>query len=171
MRGAPMSKIAGAFDVFLRVLLSVALFVTFTPIVNEKSYAAETPADVRAEEGNGLDDASQAQSSVIDIEDNSLSSSKDALANTSSTAADDDADLTLSIGSGEGGTASSEPWNASNGADAALAENEESADVASRAQSVYGYGILNSNGYIYPCDSEGAPLNPINSADPRRNAI
>ena len=53
-----MNKIAGAFDTFLRVVLAVALVVTFTPVSRDAAYADgvdELQLGAAGSKGEGLD--------------------------------------------------------------------------------------------------------------------
>lgn len=159
-RGAPMNKIAGAFDAFLRVVLAVALVVTFTPISRDAAYADgvdETQSGIAASKDEGAQAPLGEQVTPT-------------LPHSSESAANDESALSESASLSDG--ASSGERVVSGGTESEL----ESAADASQAPAPPGQGLVSwaklmPNGYIYECNSEGELLETIDEEKPSRNSV
>lgn len=160
-------KSVGICNALLRVLLSVALVVSFTPI---PGYAAEdvavaggSPSASVGEQGSALSEGSgEAASTGGGASDvGGASSGSDA-----SSPAGEDADA-ASPADGETG-----PKEAGEAADAADDPAERAADDEPAQQGVlYAFGKFMASGYVYACDEQGDLTKPIDEDDPERNAI
>ena len=158
-RGAPMNKIAGAFDVFLRVVLSVALVATFTPVPRDAAYA--DGADELQLGATGSNDQG-AQTQLGEESSSTLSDSDEAAEHGESASPED--------GSSSNEAAPEEQ------AVVGGVESESAAPVASQTSTSSGQGLVSwarlmPNGYIYECDSEGELLEPIDEEKPSKNSV
>ena len=158
-RGAPMNKIAGAFDVFLRVALSVALVAAFTPVPRDAAYA--DGADELQLGATGSNDQG-AQTQLGEESSSTLSDSDEAAEHGESA-------------SPEGGSSSNEAAPEEQAVVGGV-ESESAAPVASQTSTSSGQGLVSwarlmPNGYIYECDSEGELLEPIDEEKPSKNSV
>ena len=154
-----MNKIAGAFDTFLRVVLAVALVVTFTPVSRDTAYADGTD-ELQLGAAGSKGEGAQTQP---DKENSSTLSDSDEAAEHGESA------------SPEGGSSSNETAPEEQ-AVVGDVESESAAPVASQASTPPGQGLVSwarlmPNGYIYECDSEGELLEPIDEEKPSKNSV
>ena len=165
-KGELMKKSARISDIFLRVLLSLALVVSFVPIARDASYAAE--------EGDASPDAVSAD---VSNGDGDLASEGDAgSANgEADAAADASGEGESPAESGSSGNADSASGSARLGSDATLSGDSNAADGESagsaQAFGVYEYGKLMPNGSVYKCDKSGNLAEPIDESDPKLHSV
>ena len=154
-----MNKIAGAFDTFLRVVLAVALVVTFTPVSRDAAYADgvdELQLGAAGSKGEGTQTRpGKENSSTLSDSDETAEHGGSALP--------------------EGGSSSNETVSEEQAVVGGI-ESELAAPVASQASTPPGQGLVSwaklmPNGYIYECDSEGELLEPIDEEKPSKNSV
>lgn len=157
------------FDTFLRVLLSVALAVSFTPISRSVSYAAEAGGEsvvaataTDGESGEGAAAACEGSAGDVSV--------------------DGDADAGNAVPDVAGADAELVSPSALVGAESASATlptlgATEVFDQAKQVsglpltQAVYPYVKLLSNGRTYECDSSGTLLQPLDDNDPALTSV
>ena len=186
-------KSVGICNALLRVLLSVALVVSFTPIPGNAAvdaFAQEgSPSALVGEQGSAPSEGSSEAASAgggaagtsgaaADV-GGALSTGGDAGASDAGDASSgSDADLPA----GEGGADASGEAASSAGkgageagsgtAEAAGEPAERVADDEPAQQGVlYPFGKLMASGYVYACDEQGDLTKPVDQDDPERNAI
>lgn len=156
-----MNKIAGAFDTFLRVVLAVALVVTFTPVSRDAAYA-DGVDELQLGAAGSKDEGVQTQ--LGEESSSTLSGSGEAAEHGESA-------------SSEGGSSADETAFGGQAAlDDAESESKSAAPVASQTSTSSGQGLVSRaklmpNGYIYECDSEGELLEPIDEEKPSKNSV
>lgn len=155
-------KSVGICNALLRVLLSVALVVSFTPITanagEDAAGAGGFPSASVGERGSTLSEGSGEAASTGGGD---ASTAPDAVS-----PAGEDADA-ASPADGETG-----PKEAGEAADAADDPAERAAGDEPAQQGVlYPFGKLMASGYVYACDEQGDLTKPIDEDDPERNAI
>ena len=184
-------KSVGICNALLRVLLSVALVVSFTPIpasAAEDAFAQEGSPSASAGEqaaslSEGLGEAAStgggaAGASGAAADGGGASSGSDAAspAGEGSVDAAGDASAPADKGAGEGADAAS-PAGGETGSGTAEAAGEAAqrggaADDEPAQQGVlYPFGKLMASGYVYACDEQGDLTKPVDEDDPERNAI
>ena len=192
-------KSVGICNALLRVLLSVALVVSFTPIPasagEDATGAGGSPSTSIGELGSALSEgsgeAALTGAAAIEV--------ADAAADAGGASSGSDAESPAGEGggavepAGEGGddTATDASSPAGEGADAASPEGGEAGskaageaadaadDPAERAAGdepaqqgvLYPFGKLMASGYVYACDERGDLTKPVDEDDPERNAI
>ena len=192
-------KSVGICNALLRVLLSVALVVSFTPIPasagEDATGAGGSPSTSIGELGSALSEgsgeAALTGAAAIEV--------ADAAADAGGASSGSDAESPAGEGggavepAGEGGddTATDASSPAGEGADAASPEGGEAGskaageaadaadDSAERAAGdepaqqgvLYPFGKLMASGYVYACDEQGDLTKPVDEDDPERNAI
>lgn len=192
-------KSVGICNALLRVLLSVALVVSFTPIPasagEDATGAGGSPSASIGELGSALSEgsgeAALTGAAAIEV--------ADAAADAGGASSGSDAESPAGEGggavepAGEGGddTATDASSPAGEGADAASPEGGEAGskaageaadaadDPAERAAGdepaqqgvLYPFGKLMASGYVYACDERGDLTKPVDEDDPERNAI
>lgn len=154
-----MNKIAGAFDTFLRVVLSVALVITFMPVSLDAAYA---------------DGADELQLGAAGSKDEGFQAQPGEEGSSTLSGSDEAAEHDESV-SPEGGSSSNEVASEEQGAVGGV-EPESAAPVASQASTPPGQGLVSwarlmPNGYIYECDSEGELLEPIDEEKPSKKSV
>ena len=177
-------KSVGICNALLRVLLSVALVVSFTPIPGsaaEDAFAQEGASSVSAgEQGSayseGLGEALSTGGGAAGASDAAAGAGAESTAGEGGDDAAGDASTPADKGTGEGaGAASSADGEAGSGtAEAAgeAASSDGAADDEPAQQGVlYPFGKLMASGYMYACDEQGDLTKPIDEDDPERNAI
>ncbi len=164
-----MTRFAAAFDTFLRVLLSVALVTTFTPVPRDAVYAAEGKAaladDASAEPSDGEVSASSA-SNAIDETTSDKNSGQSVEADAEATGGE------LST-TGTAAEAPTDPESA-NADEASATSQTPSEDPEASAQyepDFYAFGKLMPNGYVYECDGKGNLVHPYREDVPQKYAI
>lgn len=155
-------KSVGICNALLRVLLSVALVVSFTPIPG--SAAEDASAGARGSAlSNGLGEAA------------STGGVSDAVAGAGDASSGSDAESTAREGSGAAASAGEGAVEEGSGtAEAAgeAASPDGAADDEPAQQGVlYPFGKLMTSGYVYACDEQGDLTKPVDEDDPERNAI
>ena len=164
-------KSVGICNALLRVLLSVALVVSFTPIPGS---AAE---DESAQEGAPFALAGARGSTLLDGlgEAASTGGVSDAVAGAGDASSGSDAEPAAGEGSGAAASASEGAGEEGSGtAEVAgeAASSDGAADDESAQQGVlYSFGKLMISGYVYACDEQGDLTKPVDEDDPERNAI
>ncbi len=184
-----MNRVAGAFDTFLRVLLSVALVATFTPVPRDAAYAAEgnvasvgaasadgaSPGAVSVDEispataqTDAADDA-QPEPAAVSGSESAASNSSDGSASSAmgETASDENSGQTAETDAeSKGGELSS-----ANAAAETTANSEDAEALAQYEPDFYAFGKLMPNGYVYECDGKGNLVHPYREDLPEKYAI
>ena len=155
-------KSVGICNALLRVLLSVALVVSFTPIsghaAEDVAVAGGSPSASVGEQGSTLSEGSGEAASTGGGDVSPASDAK--------SSAGEGADA-ASPADGETG-----PKEAGEAADAADDPAERAADDEPAQQGVLNpFGKLMASGYVYACDERGDLTKPVDEDDPKRNAI
>lgn len=155
-------KSVGICNALLRVLLSVALVVSFTPIPG--SAAEDASAGARGSAlSDGLGEAASTggvSDAVVDAGDASSGSDAESTADEGSGAA-----ASAGEGAGEEGSGTAE-------AAGEAASSDGAADDEPAQQGVlYPFGKLMTSGYVYACDEQGDLTKPVDEDEPERNAI
>ena len=164
-------KSVGICNALLRVLLSVALVVSFTPIPGS---AAE---DASAQEGAPFASAGAQGSALSDGlgEAASTGGVSDVVAGAGDASSGSDAESTAGEGSGAAASASEGAGEEGSGtAEVAgkAASSDGAADDEPAQQGVlYSFGKLMTSGYVYACDEQGDLTKPVDEDDPERSAI
>ena len=173
-------KSVGICNALLRVLLSVALVVSFTPI---PASAAEDATVAGGSPSTSVGDLGSALLEGL----GEAASNADGAAGASNGDAAGDASSPADKGAGEGADASS-PADGEAGSEAAASPEggemgskaadaaddpaERAADDDPAQQGVlYAFGKLMAGGYVYACDEQGNLTKPVDEDDPERNAI
>ena len=171
-------KSVGICNALLRVLLSVALVVSFTPIpgnaAEDATGADGSPSASAGEQGSAPSegsgeaapvggDAAGTSGAATDAGDASSGSDADLSAGEGGADASGEAASSAGKGAGEAGSGTAE---------AAGEPAERVADDEPAQQGVlYPFGKLMTSGYVYACDEQGDLTKPIDEDDPERNAI
>ena len=164
-------KSVGICNALLRVLLSVALVVSFTPIPGS---AAE---DASAQEGASSASAGEQGSALSEGSGEAASTGgvSDAVAGAGDASSGSDAEPAAGEGSGaaaSAGEGSGEEGSGTAEAAGEAASPDGAADDEPAQQGVlYSFGKLMTSGYVYACDEQGDLTKPIDEDDPERNAI
>lgn len=160
-------KSVGICNALLRVLLSVALVVSFTPIT---AAAAEGVAVAGGSPSTSVGD----RGSTLSEGSGEAASTGGGAAGASDAGAGTDAASPAGEGGGNAAGDASTPVDkgAGDGGDAADDPVERAADDELAQQGVlYAFGKLMASGYVYACDERGDLTKPIDENDPKRNAI
>ena len=160
-------KSVGICNALLRVLLSVALVVSFTPI---PAAAAEGVAVAGGSPSTSVGD----RGSTLSEGSGEAASTGGGAAGASDAGAGIDAASPAGEGGGNAAGDASTPVDkgAGDGGDAADDPVERAADDELAQQGVlYAFGKLMASGYVYTCDERGDLTKPIDEDDPKRNAI
>lgn len=160
-------KSVGICNALLRVLLSVALVVSFTPI---PAAAAEGVAVAGGSPSTSVGD----RGSTLSEGSGEAASTGGGAAGASDAGAGTDAASPAGEGGGNAAGDASTPVDkgAGDGGDAADDPVERAADDELAQQGVlYAFGKLMASGYVYACDERGDLTKPIDEDDPKRNAI
>ena len=179
-------KSVGIYNALLRVLLSVALVVSFTPITanagEDAAGAGGSPSASVGERGSTLSEGSGEAAST----GGGAAGASDAGAGTDAASpagegggnAAGDASTPADKGAGEGADAASPAddeagsKDAGDGDDAADDPVERAVDDEPAQQGVlYPFGKLMASGYVCACDEQGDLTKPIDEDAPERNAI
>ena len=152
-----MNKIAGAFDTFLRVVLSVALVITFTPVSRDAAYA---------------DGADELQLGAAGSKDEGFQAQPGEEGSSTLSGSDEAAEHDESV-SPEGGSSSNEVASEEQGAVGGV-EPESAAPVASQASTPPGKALFRGPGScptaIYMSAIPRANcLNPLMKKNPPKN--
>ena len=172
-----MKEHVGVFNTFLRVLLSVALVVSFTPITRNVSYAAESGQNAPAVVGNSDDERALVAENEGVTGGTDASEGGSAVENAEQP--DDDGGAADAGDAGDGLL----PPDALVGADAAGAalptldvpgnagQVQSVSDLALEQGVAYLYGKLMASGYVYQCDFDGTLVQPIDEDNLENGAI
>lgn len=161
-------KSVGICNALLRVLLSVALVVSFTPIPG--SAAEDASAGARGSAlSNGLGEAASTGGG------DDAAGASDAAAGARGASSGSDTEPAASEGSGAAASAGEGAGEEGSGAAEAAGEavsSERAADDEPAQQGVlYPFGKLMASGYVYACDEQGDLTKPVDEDDPECNAI
>ena len=164
-------KSVGICNALLRVLLSVALVVSFTPIpasaVEDASAWEGAPFALAGAWGSALSDGLGEAASTGGV--------SDAVAGAGDASSGSDAESTA--GEGSGAAASAGEGSGEEGSGTAEAAGEAASpdgvadDEPAQQGVLYSFGKLMTSGYVYACDEQGDLTKPIDEDDPERNAI
>lgn len=167
-------KSVGICNALLRVLLSVALVVSFTPIpaaaAEGVAVAGGSPSTSVGDRGSTLSEGSGEAASTGGGAVEVVGAAADAGGASSGSDAESPA--------GEGGGAAS-PADDEAGSKAVGEAPDAADDPVERAVDdepvqqgvLYPFGKLMASGYVYACDEQGDLTKPIDEDDPERNAI
>ncbi len=147
-----MKKSACGFDAFLRVFLSIALVISFTPIVHDVSYASEKS-----------DAPSMAEDAAADAPSSSMVN-----------AVDSEEDLPSSSGSDPAGEQVNGAAAPSDQGFAAAFDDSTTADASNapaEARGICAYGKLMPNGYVYESDESGVLEKSIDESNPELHSV
>lgn len=192
-------KSVGICNALLRVLLSVALVVSFTPIPasagEDATGAGGSPSSSVGEQGSALSEGSGEAALTGGAAVEVVGAAADAGGAFSGSDAESPAGVSSSVvaPADEGGddTATDTSSTAGEGADSASPEGGETGpkaageaadvadDPAERAAGdepaqqgvLYPFGKLMASGYVYACDEQGNLTKRVDEDDPERNAI
>ena len=173
-------KSVGICNALLRVLLSVALVVSFTPIPGHAAEGASaqggSPSASVGEQAASLSEGSgEAASAAHDAagvlgaaaDGGGVSSGSDAVSSIGEASGS-----VAPAGEGADGVSPADGESGSEAADAADDPAERAADDEPAQQGVlYPFGKLMASGYVYACDERGDLTKRIDEDDPERNAI
>lgn len=192
-------KSVGICNALLRVLLSVALVVSFTPIpasaAEDATVASGSPSTSVGEKSStsseGMGEAALTGGAAVEV----VGAAADAGGASSGSDAEspagegggavepagedgDDTATDASSPAGEGADAAS-PEGGETGSKAAGEAADAADDPAERAAGdepaqqgvLYPFGKLMASGYVYACDERGDLTKPVDEDDPERNAI
>lgn len=192
-------KSVGICNALLRVLLSVALVVSFTPIPasagEDATGAGGSPSASVGEQGSALSEGSgeaaltggaavEVVGAAADAGGASSGSDAESPAGEGGGAVEpagedgDDTATDVSSPAGEGADSAS-PEGGETGSKAAGEAADAADDPAERAAGdepaqqgvLYPFGKLMASGYVYACDERGDLTKPVDEDDPERNAI
>ena len=158
-----MKKSARGSDIFLRVLLSLALVVSFIPITRDASYAAEDYA--ASHEGMNADASTGGDADPF--EDDAAGGEGDSAADT------DSAFEGNSDPDSAGGKTDADKAQPGNSSDADASDSSTALGVpdgAAQARPICEYGKLMPNGYVYECDESGNLKESIDKSDPQSHS-
>ena len=167
-------KSVGICNALLRVLLSVALVVSFTPIPGN---AAE---DAPVAGGSPFASAGEQGSASSEGSGEAASAGGDAAGASDAVGASSGSDADLSAGEGGADASGEAASSAGKGAGEAGSGTAEAAgepaervadDEPAQQGALYLFGKLMASGYVYACDEQGDLTKPVDQDDPERNAI
>lgn len=192
-------KSVGICNALLRVLLSVALVVSFTPIPasagEDATGAGGSPSASVGEQGSALSEGSGEAAltggAAVEVVGAAADAGGASSGSDAESPAGEDGGAVEPVGEDGDDTATDASSPAGEGADSASPEGGETGskaageaadaadDPAERAAGdepaqqgvLYPFGKLMASGYVYACDKEGNLTKPVDEDDPERNAI
>lgn len=162
-----MKKRTRISDIALRVILSIALVVSFVPIAPSSSFAAEPDSTIAV----SADDSASNQENTARENDpyvSQPSSSADQAAQGGVTSEENNAGKGASTASGPDGNEGLSAVGASGGDSAAASSDEANglSDGSSSIDYVREYAKLMADGNLYECDESGALKQPLEGTTP-----
>ena len=164
-------KSVGICNALLRVLLSVALVVSFTPIpgsaAEDASAQEGAPSASAGAQGSALSEGSGEAASTGGVSDAVAGAGGASSGSDTELAAGEDSGAAASAGegSGEEGSGTAEAAGEAASPDGAVDDEPAQQGV------LYSFGKLMTSGYVYACDEQGDLTKPVDEDDPERNAI
>ena len=164
-------KSVGICNALLRVLLSVALVVSFTPIpgsaAEDASAQEGAPSASAGAQGSALSEGSGEAASTGGVSDAVAGAGGASSGSDTELAAGEDSGAAASAGEGSGEEGSGTAEAAGEAASPDGAADDEPAQQGV----LYSFGKLMTSGYVYACDEQGDLTKPVDEDDPERNAI
>ena len=164
-------KSVGICNALLRVLLSVALVVSFTPIpgsaAEDASAQEGAPSASAGAQGSALSEGSGEAASTGGVSDAVAGAGGASSGSDTELAAGEDSGAAASAGEGSGEEGSGTAEAAGEAASPDGAADDEPAQQGV----LYPFGKLMTSGYVYACDEQGNLTKPVDEDDPERNAI